>query len=377
MERSRMIGSVDNFDGQQNLQEWIQMVNRAAEFAGWTDDATFKAAMFRLRGEAGEHAEQLKSEGKITSWPELQVALKDRFETAGKEQWHQFLLNTGTQGSKTVQEWAQTVRMLSLRALGSEPLGIKEEGEEPMTAEQKLIAETAQKEARKNLLDFMRRTNFVRGLRSNLRQMVWRRKCKTFDDAVKTAAEEEAVEASHREEEVLSCYVKGFPEPTTTGLVEKIVAALEMRDEERKEKKEKGTEASRTKKQKPGPAGVTERSEDEYEGDEDEQGGARRKYYPNRATPRPNGNSSDARPQYREQLPLPRQARFQNGPTTAREWRRAELPNGRRVGGYDNQARRERDLTLNLCFNCHRPGHRAFECPTSQRQQGNGYRRLY
>ncbi|KAF0291877.1 hypothetical protein FJT64_010064 [Amphibalanus amphitrite] len=86
MERSRMIGSVDNFDGQQNLQEWIQMVNRAAEFAGWTDDATFKAAMFRLRGEAGEHAEQLKSEGKITSWPELQVALKDRFETAGKEQ---------------------------------------------------------------------------------------------------------------------------------------------------------------------------------------------------------------------------------------------------------------------------------------------------
>ncbi|KAF0311952.1 hypothetical protein FJT64_017275 [Amphibalanus amphitrite] len=240
MERSRMIGSVDNFDGQQNLQEWIQMVNRAAEFAGWTDDATFKAAMFRLRGEAGEHAEQLKSEGKITSWPELQVALKDRFETAGKEQWHQFLLNTGTQGSKTVQEWAQTVRMLSLRALGSEALGIKEEGEEPMTAEQKLIAETAQKEARKNLLDFMRRTNFVRGLRSNLRQMVWRRKCKTFDDAVKTAAEEEAVEASHREEEVLSCYVKGFPEPTTTGLVEKIVAALEMREEERKEKKEKG-----------------------------------------------------------------------------------------------------------------------------------------
>ncbi|KAF0308650.1 hypothetical protein FJT64_020146 [Amphibalanus amphitrite] len=84
MERSRMIGSVDNFDGQQNLQEWIQMVNRAAEFAGWTDDATFKAAMFRLRGEAGEHAEQLKSEGKITSWPELQVALKDRFETAGR-----------------------------------------------------------------------------------------------------------------------------------------------------------------------------------------------------------------------------------------------------------------------------------------------------
>ena len=76
------------------------MVGRAAEFAGWTEEATFKAAMFRLRGEAGEHAEQLKSEGKLKTWKELQEALKDRFETAGKEQWYQYLLNTGTQGSK-------------------------------------------------------------------------------------------------------------------------------------------------------------------------------------------------------------------------------------------------------------------------------------
>ncbi|KAF0304851.1 hypothetical protein FJT64_023411 [Amphibalanus amphitrite] len=331
MERSRMIGSVDNFDGQQNLQEWIQMVNRAAEFAGWTDDATFKAAMFRLRGEAGEHAEQLKSEGKITSWPELQVALKDRFETAGKEQWHQFLLNTGTQGSKTVQEWAQTVRMLSLRALGSEPLGIKEEGEEPMTAEQKLIAETAQKEARKNLLDFMRRTNFVRGLRSNLRQMVWRRKCKTFDDAVKTAAEEEAVEASHREEEVLSCYVKGFPEPTTTGLVEKIVAALEMREEERKEKKEKGQKHLGQRNKSPDPLVQPKDQKTNTRETKTNKGERAENTIPTERLPRPNGNSSDARPQYREQLPLPRQARFQNGPTTAREWRRAELPERQEV----------------------------------------------
>ena len=72
-----MIGSVDNFDGQQNLEEWIQMVGRAAEFAGWTEEATFKAAMFRLRGDAGEHAEQLKAEGKIKTWKELQMALKD------------------------------------------------------------------------------------------------------------------------------------------------------------------------------------------------------------------------------------------------------------------------------------------------------------
>ena len=65
MERYRIIGSVDNFDGQQNLEEWIQMVGRAADFAGWTEEQTFKAALFRLRGEAGEHVEQLRSEDKI------------------------------------------------------------------------------------------------------------------------------------------------------------------------------------------------------------------------------------------------------------------------------------------------------------------------
>ena len=138
-----MIGSVDNFDGQQNLQEWIQMVERAAEFAGWTEEATFKAAMFRLRGEAGEHVEQLKSEGKLKTWKELQEALKDRFETAGREQWYQYLLNTGTQGSKTVQEWAQTVRKLSLRALGSDKQEVKSEGE--ANPEEEQAAETARK----------------------------------------------------------------------------------------------------------------------------------------------------------------------------------------------------------------------------------------
>ena len=68
MERFRVIGSVDNFDGQQNLDEWVLMIERAAEFAGWATDQSFKAAMFRLRGEAGDYAEQLKDEGKLTTW---------------------------------------------------------------------------------------------------------------------------------------------------------------------------------------------------------------------------------------------------------------------------------------------------------------------
>ena len=75
-------------------------MGRAAEFASWKEENACKAAMFRLRGEASELAEQLKDEGKIKTWNELQEALKDQFETAGKEQWHEFLLNTGTQGSK-------------------------------------------------------------------------------------------------------------------------------------------------------------------------------------------------------------------------------------------------------------------------------------
>ena len=371
-----MIGSVDNFDGQQNLQEWIQMVGRAAEFAGWTEEATFKAAMFRLRGEAGEHAEQLKAEGKIKTWKELQDALRERFETAGKEQWHQYLLNTGTQGSKTVQEWAQTVRKLSLRALGSEERDVKYEGQEPPNQEEERATETVRKEARRNLLDYMRRTNFVRGLRSNLRQMVWRKKCKTFDEAVKVAAEEEAVEASHREEEVLSCYTRGSPEMAATGLVERIVAALEMREEKKEaasllEKEERKSGTARGTKLKTTDRGATAQSDDDYDEDEDELERPRRRYEAplNRAINAPEGRVfTSRRPRYEEQLPLPRQLRaVGHGQENRREWRRD--------GAQDNQL--DRDRALNLCFNCHRPGHRAYDCfAGNQRQQGNGYRRL-
>ena len=153
MERYRIIGSVDNFDGEQNLEEWIQMVGRATDFAGWTEEQTFKAALFRLRGETGEHVEQLRSEEKIKTWKELQDVLKERFQTTGKEQWHQYLLNTGTQGSRTVQEWAQTFRKLSLLALGPERKGIEEaeEEEDRDRQEQDKAEELKRKEARKGL----------------------------------------------------------------------------------------------------------------------------------------------------------------------------------------------------------------------------------
>ena len=226
------------------------MIEKAAEFAGWTPEQSFKAALFRLRGEAGEYAEQLRDEGKLSSWKELKQALKERYENARKAQWHQYLLNTATQGNSTVQEWAQTVRKLSLKALGSEGIQLKREegqqgqqqqGQQAEGGQPQEEAENVGSEARKKLLDFMRKSNFIRGLRSSLRKMVWRNKCGTFDEAVRAAAEEEAVEASHCEEEVLSCYKRDRPNITAPGLVDQIVSALEIREDE----KRKGHEAVR------------------------------------------------------------------------------------------------------------------------------------
>ena len=374
-----MIGSVDNFDGQQNLREWIQMVGRAAEFAGWSEEATFKAALFRLRGEAGELAEQLREEGKLKTWKELQETLKDRFETAGKEQWHQYLLNTGTQGSKTVQEWAQTVRKLSLLALASEDR-IKEEGAVSQNAEEAQAAETARKEAKKKLLDYERRNNFVRGLRSSLRQMVWRKKCKTFDEAVKAAAEEEVVEASHREEKVLSCIKMESPELATAGLVDKIVAALELREEARSEKSQKIETKDVKKPYKPKPSrreAIGPSDEEDEEGDEEERPGRNYASPPNRSRQMEQRGFYRNSPRYGDQLPLPRPFRNGRNSDERGEWRRSEPRDGRRASSYDHQARQERARALNLCFNCHQPGHLARECFANSRPQpGNGYRRL-
>ena len=376
MERYRVIGSVDNFDGQQNLEEWIQMIERAAEFAGWGPEQSFKAALFRLRGEAGEYAEQLRDEGKLTSWKELKQALKERYENAGKEQWHQYLLNTATQGNSTVQEWAQTVRKLSLKALGSEGNQLKreEEGQQGQQAgegQPQEAAGNAGSEARKKLLDFMRKSNFVRGLRSNLRKMVWRNKCGTFDEAVRAAAEEEAVEASHREEEVLSCYKRDLPNFTAPGLVDQIVSALEIREEE----KQKGHEAARkdqerTPKAEPRTPKVEDGAVHDPEigpGEEpryrtmesEDYAGAPpgiRNYYRGPAVGRGHANPNGL--QYGEQLPLPRNRGPRPG--ARQEWTRQGW------GGNNGRARMSFDSRQqgHTCYNCGGRGHFSRECPT-------------
>ena len=389
MEPYRVIGSVDTFDGQQNLDEWITMIERAAEFVGWGPEQSFKAAMFRLRGEAGEYAEQLRDEGKLATWKELKEALKERFETVGKEQWHQYLLNTATQGSSTVQEWAQTVRKMSLRALGSEATQMKREGEgEPaeQAGQQEQAARNEGLEARKKLLDYIRKSNFVRGLRSSLRKMVWRKKCTTFDEAVRAAAEEEAVEASHREEEVLSCYKRDLPGLNTPGLVDQIVAALEIREEAKRKGREEAKKEEMIKRAETITRNVSANTAIQnpmLESEQEMMGGSKEEeeYDTGRSTeiqhhfngPAPGSGypRSGMRP-YGEHLPLPSYGQGGRTPGMRQEWTRQGWSSGggQNGGNYGNQER------ATTCYNCGGRGHLRRQCPTSPRRQGNDYRPL-
>ena len=355
MDKLRMVGNIDTYDGQQNLEEWIRMVEKTAAFTGWNDDNTFKAAVFRLRGEASEHIEQLKTEGQINSWEDTKRALKARFETSGKEQLYQHLLNTGTQGTKTVQEWAQVVRNLSIRALGAG--GMKTEGERDNGVEdaEAVLRHAAEKEANKAVTSFMRKTNFIRGLRSNLRQVVWRKKCETFDEAVAVATEEEALEMAHKEEEVLSCYqseIRG-QQP----LINSIVAALEAREVEKEAMKVKQQETQ-------SPVQHQKRTDSQNEEARYEEPGNHR-------------YNNYRRQEYSEQLPLPSNGYRDNRGGN----QRGPVPRQQNQWRYQNQPetdQRREDRERRLCFKCHRPGHMIRDCQASYtaRPSGNGHRRL-
>lgn len=354
-----MVGNIDTYDGQQNLEEWARMVERTAEFTGWSADNTFKAALFRLRGEASEHIEQLKTEGQIKTWEDTKRALKARFETSGKEQLYQHLLNTGTQGEKTVQEWAQIVRKMSLKAVGANE--IKPEGpvgndaQEGQEGQEGPGEQETEKEAKKAVLNFMRKTNFIRGLRKNLQLVVWRKKCKTFEEAIAAAADEEALEMAHKEGEVLSCF-QGDLGLSTKPLVNSIVAALEAReaakevDKERQQERQSNTNYSR-------------RDEFQYERN-------------HRQNPESYQRAGRDNRRYEEQLPLPRTS---NGNRIARNFRGNAPP--QHLGRYPAPPMSEeerRDWTENRCFNCHMPGHQRRVCPVPRQTRfpGNGPRRL-
>ena len=336
-----MFHTVDEFDGSQNIIEWIRELERASDFAEWDERTLLKVVLIRLKGEASEFVSHLQEEGKAKTWENLKTALKDRYQTTRREQWHQFLLNTGQQEGKTVQEWAQQVRKLSLASLtpddkkvGSGPAsGSAETGGGGPTS-----GSTGNGATPKNpLLDYIRRTNFIRGLRPTLRRAVWRKHCATFDEAVSVAAEEESVEATTHEAEVLSSYREM---PKKDELIEALVAALEIRDEnKRKGSSTTGAEA----------------------GSEGEQ-----------TTGRPEAAA------YPDQLPLPRPSVPQRPPPnqahhlgrggrsgTSWTWRQSEHARTGAVGPAMPRPWSQEKWDLyraGLCFHCRMPGHITRDC---------------
>lgn len=352
--------AVDEFDGTQNVNEWIRELERANDFANWGRPTLLKVALIRLKGEASEFVSHLQEEGKAKDWEELKTALQDRYQTTRREQWHQFLLNTGQQEGKTVQEWAQLVRKLSLASLSPEDrkVGLSTVASQPETAREEERPATSRNGTpaprsgtqRNPLLDYIRRTNFIRGLRPSLRKAVWRHHCTTFDEAVKAAAEEEALEVTTHEAEVLSSYRDG---PTKEDLIDTLVAALEIRDEKRR-KAVAGEEEGM----------VPER---------------------HRAGRQP------APETYPEQLPLPQRTAPQapsRSPSrhtgdrgrARRSWGRP----GRAPAGAEGSAERRlwsdeewRMFRDGVCFNCRGRGHIARYCnwQAPARQTGNGGRR--
>ena len=352
--------AVDEFDGTQNVDDWIRELERADDFANWGKSTLLKVALIRLKGEASEFVSHLQEEGKAKNWEELKTALQDRYQTTRREQWHQFLLNTGQQEGKTVQEWAQLVRKLSLASLSpedrkvglspatSQPETVREE-ERPATSRNGTTAPRSGTQ-RNPLLDYIRRTNFIRGLRPSLRKAVWRRHCTTFDEAVKAAAEEEALEATTHEAEVLSSYREG---PTKEDLIDTLVAALEIRDE----KKRKAVTGA-------------------------EEGAAPERHLAVR---------QPAPETYPEQLPLPQrtapQARSHSPSRHSGDWRRAGRywsRSGRAPAGAEGPVERRfwsdeewRMYRDGVCFNCHGRGHIARYCSRQSPagHAGNGGRR--
>ena len=344
--------AVDEFDGTQNVIEWVRELERASDFANWGEPTMLKVALIRLKGEASEFVSHLQEEGKVATWPELRAALKERYQTTRREQWHQFLLNTGQQEGKTVHEWAQLVRKLSLASLSPEDrqMGLAAAASRLESGRgEEQTATSRNGAAPKNpLLEYIRRTNFVRGLRPALRKAVWRRHCTTFDEAVAAAADEEALEVTTHQVEVLSSY-RGAP--SKEELIDTLVAAMEIRDERNRKKNGQAQNASAAPDNQPPPA---ERQ--------------------NSAT-------------YPAQLPLPRQSMVQRQPEhyfrgaeggqpmvqASRAPQGMRAPTSRRPWSEEEQAM----YRAGACFICHERGHIARFCPrrVPGQQAGNERRR--
>ena len=203
----------------------------------------------------------------------------------------------------------------------------------------------------------MRKTHFIRGLRKGLRQEVWRKKCKTFEEAVEVATAEEEMEMANKEEEVLSCF-KGTPgAESTEALITGLVAALDAREAAKTTEKTQPEDRAQPTKYGAAMQPDTEAAQMKEKN--------------------PFRNKSFGGQNLNQQLPLPRPGYRERpssnpgrwGPPPPWAYQRYPVPP---PTGYG-----QRDRDLHLCFYCHQPGHIKRFCPhLKPSQSGNGPRRL-
>ena len=266
------------FSGTQNVVEWIDTVERVSSFGKWNDEELRKVARLKIRGGASEFVSHLELEDKANTWTALKKLLVDRYGSKGQEQLNQYLLSTSQQRDKTVQEWAQVVRKLSLNSLTDldrEPyLEMEQHGTD--TANQTVVDErrvdpnndgegigpdasqttsitglAMNKEIQRNheeemkklrkrkerlLLDHMRRVNFVRGLRPDLRRAVLQRGCITFDKAVEAAQREENLNMAVGQEELLNSMCVQGEVRKNPDVKDVAIAVVQMLDEREKDR---------------------------------------------------------------------------------------------------------------------------------------------
>ena len=415
-----------HFSGSQNVLDWIDHIERAGAFAKWNDEDVRKVARLRIRGEASEFVRHLELEDKAGTWKSLKKLLTERYESKGQEQLNQYLLSTSQQGGKTVQEWAQVVRKLSLYSLSdldrephleTEPTStsvaddtVGDEGREVDVndgdgagrnsrqpgADEEHAEEMHRLRKRKErlLLDHMRRVNFVRGLKPDLRRAVLEKGCSTFDDAVKAAQKEENLNIAVGQEELLNSMC-AQPDAARNHSVNDVAVAVVQLLEQRERARDgaRGREDTRGGRTIPLPNDNRRQSDqrhqtDRYYGDQGRYRSDRNQHRGNQDRGdrhyAEQGRYKNDRHQYPGNQDRASDRDFQQSQRNPR-WQPSyrSRQQGRQRSYSPEETQRERylqrmdDIHRGACFSCHQTGHLVRDCGLQgQQQQGNGYGRF-
>lgn len=165
--------SIDNFSGgdEQKTRQFIDAVENAAAVGEWTDLQTLSIARIKLRDEAAAFV-RLKKDT-INTWADLAAQLEKRFAVREPVLSSlQKFLNCVQHPNETVQQYAQRFEMLLARALpeSSDPAKDK-------TAKEVFLPTQI--------------SQFIRGLRSDIRRAVFTKQPTTYAQAMQYAVHEE------------------------------------------------------------------------------------------------------------------------------------------------------------------------------------------